>query len=105
MKTKLILILTASIVTLKARTNKSFDADWYERQNAEINAERRHKEDKQEREYKEQQQWIDKYQRESTAKKAQETAGREAAENARRLEKIQQKLEELEGGKPWSPKR
>ena len=100
MKTKLFLILIASIVTLQARTDKDCDRDWYDRQEAERNAERRHKEAQQERGYREQQEWIDRYQRESAAKKAQDAADRAASENARQLKEIQQKLEQLERNKP-----
>lgn len=102
MKTKLFLILIASIVTLQARTERDCDRDWewYERIEAEDNAKRRHKEAQQERGYQEQQQWIERVQRESAAKKAQQAADRAAAENARQLRDIQEKLERLERNKP-----
>jgi len=98
-KTKALLILIASIVTLQARTERDCDRDWYERIEAEDNAERRHKEAQQERGYQEQQEWINRLQRESAAKKAQQAAERAAAENARQLKDIQEKLEQLERNK------
>jgi ATPase subunit of ABC transporter with duplicated ATPase domains len=100
MKTKALLILTASIVTLQARTERDYDLDWYGRQNAERNAQRRHEEDQRERGYQEQQEWINRIQRDSAAKKAQQAADRAAAENARQLRDIQEKLERLERNKP-----
>ena len=107
MKTKALLISIASIVTLQARTERDCDRDWdwYERQEAEDNAKKRHKEAQQQRDWEEHDRKMEDYRRQSEAKKAREAAERAAAENARQLEKIQQKLEELEGGKPWSPKR
>lgn len=100
MKTKALLILIASIVTLQARTDKDCDREWLDQIEAERNAERRHKEAQQERGYQEQQEWINRLQRESAAKKAQQAADRAAAENARQLRDIQEKLERLERNKP-----
>ena len=100
MNTKALLILTASIVTLHASTERDCDLDWYERQNAERNAKRRHEETQRERGYQEQQEWIDRIQRDSAAKKAQQAADRAAADQARQLRDIQEKLERLERNKP-----
>jgi hypothetical protein len=100
MKTKALLILTASIMTLQARTERDCDRDWFERYDQERNAQRRHEEAQRERGYQEQQEWINRIQRDSAAKKAQQAADRAAAENARQLRDIQEKLERIERNKP-----
>lgn len=105
MKIKLFLIFIASIVTLQARTYKDCDREWLDQIQAEQNAAKRHKEAQQQRDWDEHARMIENMERQREAKKAQDAADRAAAENARQLKKIQQKLEELEGGKPWSPKR
>ena len=100
MKTKALLILIASIVTLQARTDKDCDREWLDQIEAERNAAKRHKEAQQQRDWDEHDRKMEDYRRQDAAKKEQDAADRAAAENARQLRDIQEKLERLERNKP-----